>query len=353
MAEQATYEELKHKISQLEKKIEKYALQGNVDKYHILFEKSKDANLIIKNGKFVDCNQATIDMLGYKNKTELIQTHPSELSPDRQTDGQDSLTEAKKMMALALQNGNHRFEWDHMRANGEIFPVEVFLTTISHYGNNWTIHTVWRDITNRKQIEKARQEEKETLSTILESTPHGITLLDKQGKYLYMNPYFTKITGYTLNDIVTKEKWFEKAYPDKNYREKASEAWSNDSNHKDQSGNRTFKVKCKDGRSKHIEFRSTFLHDRKISVLTDVTQRIKAQELLVVFGVCEWSEPEGPPKAKHVNCCSCCFMVIVVVVVVVLLLLLLFVMALTLFFLLEVVEVVVAVVVVVVVVVLW
>ena len=280
MAEQPTYEELKQKISQLEKKVEKYAFQGNDEKYHILFEKSKDANLIIKNGKFVDCNQATIDMLGYKNKTELIQTHPSELSPDRQTNGKDSLTEAKKMMALALQNGNHRFEWDHMRANGEIFPVEVLLTTISHHGNNWTIHTIWRDITNQKQIEKARQEEKETLSTILESTPHGIALIDNQDQYLYINPYFTKITGYTLDDIATKEEWFEKVYPDKNYRTKVFEAWGNDSNHQGPVENRTFKIQCKDGRSKHVEFRSTFLHDRKISVLTDVTQSIKAQEQL-------------------------------------------------------------------------
>ena len=174
MAEKLTYEELKQKISELEKKIEKYPVQNSDEKYHILFEKSKDANLIIKNGKFVDCNQATVDMMGYKNKTEFIQTHPSELSPDRQADGQDSFTKAKEMMALALKNGSHRFEWDHRRASGKVFPVEVLLTTISHQGDNWVIHTIWRDITNRKLIEKARQKKTKHLQQFLKAHPMAL-----------------------------------------------------------------------------------------------------------------------------------------------------------------------------------
>ena len=51
------------------------------DKYQKLFERSADANLIIVDGKFVDCNIATIKMLGYRNKQQLLDSHPSELSP--------------------------------------------------------------------------------------------------------------------------------------------------------------------------------------------------------------------------------------------------------------------------------
>jgi len=279
MAKKPTYEELQQKILQLEKTAEKHTAQNSDEKYRILFEKSKDAILIIENGKFVDCNQSTADMLGYKNKTKFLQTHPSELSPDYQPDGQTSFIKAKKMMALALKNGSHRFEWDHMRASGEVFPAEVLLTKISHRGDNWVIHTIWRDITNRKQIEKDRQKEKETLSTILESTPHGITLIDNQGKYLYVNPYFTKITGYSLKDITNKKEWFKKAYPDKDYRKIISEKWINDSKQSGQEKNHEFKIRCKNGQSKYIEFRSTFLKDRTISVLTDVTTRKESEEI--------------------------------------------------------------------------
>ncbi len=254
-------------------------MDGN-EKYRILFEKSKDAILIIKNERFIDCNQATLDMLNYNDKGKLLHTHPSELSPDVQPDGKESFLQSKEMIKIALERGSHRFEWEHIRANGEVFPVEVLLTTISNTEGNQVIHTIWRDITNRKQVEKVRQEEKETLSTILESIPHGITLIDHHGNYLYSNPYFTKITGYSLKDIPTKEMWFKKVYPDKQYRKKVSEAWNNDINDPGQAKNRQFRIQCKNGQSKHIEFRSTFFKDRKISVLTDVTQQKETEESL-------------------------------------------------------------------------
>ena len=68
------------------KKIRKALLESE-NKYRTLFDQSGDAILIIKNGKFVDCNPATIQMLGYNNKEELLSTHPSELSPVLQPDG--------------------------------------------------------------------------------------------------------------------------------------------------------------------------------------------------------------------------------------------------------------------------
>ena len=253
---------------------------NNDNAYRVLFEKSKDAILIIRNEQFVDCNQAALDMLGYHDKNGLLTTHPSKLSPAFQSDGTDSFKKAKEMIDTALKNGSHRFEWEHIKANGTIFPVEVVLTAISNQEGNRVIHTIWRDITERVQMEKARQEEREMLSTILESTPHGITLIDNQGKYLYVNPYFTEITGYTLKDIPTKESWFAKAYPDKEYRKKVSETWDHDSNQPEKEKSREFIITCKNGESKYIEFRSTFLSDQKISVLSDITQQKKAEEAL-------------------------------------------------------------------------
>jgi diguanylate cyclase (GGDEF)-like protein/PAS domain S-box-containing protein len=250
------------------------------EKYRILFEQSQDANLIIENAEITACNQAAIEMFGYKSETALVKVHPSDLSPARQPDGQDSFAKAEKMMGLALKNGSTRFEWYHKKANGEIFPAEVLLTAISHKEGYRSIHVVLHDITARKQLEKARQKEKEMLSIILESTPHGITLIDNQDNYLYVNPYFTEITGYTIKDIPTKEEWFKKAYPDKNYRQKVLKAWSNDRVHKGLEKNREFKITSKDGQSKYIEFRTAFLKDQKISVLTDITKNKKMWEEL-------------------------------------------------------------------------
>ncbi len=125
--------------------------------YQELFDKTADASLILKNGKFIDCNQATLNLLKYKAKEELLETHPSELSPPKQSDGRDSVGKADEMMDLALKNGSHRFEWEHLTATGEIIPVEVLLTPIQSEDGSQLIHTTWRDITERKKNEKIQK----------------------------------------------------------------------------------------------------------------------------------------------------------------------------------------------------
>jgi PAS domain S-box-containing protein len=124
------------------------------DQYRILFECSPDAMLIIDNNTFIDCNDATVEMLQYKSCEQLLSTHPSELSPVKQADGRDSFEKAEEMISIALHKGNHRFEWLHRRATGDDFPVEVLLTAIS-YDNRTLLHVVWRDITQRIKAEAA------------------------------------------------------------------------------------------------------------------------------------------------------------------------------------------------------
>ena len=122
------------------------------DAYRELFEHSADAILIIEGETFVDCNQATVDMLRYGCKEDLLRTHPSELSPPTQPDGRDSFSKANEMISLAFENGSHRFEWNHRRADGEVFPVEVLLTAVQREERR-VLHVVWRDVTDRKQLE--------------------------------------------------------------------------------------------------------------------------------------------------------------------------------------------------------
>lgn len=123
------------------------------DPYRELFERSADAILIIDGDRFVDCNQATVEMLRCAHKVEVLQTHPSQLSPPVQPDGRDSFEKANAMIAQAFARGSHRFEWMHRRADGEVFPVEVLLTAVPR-GEGFILHCVWRDITERKQLEE-------------------------------------------------------------------------------------------------------------------------------------------------------------------------------------------------------
>ncbi|MCW9012200.1 MAG: EAL domain-containing protein [Gammaproteobacteria bacterium] len=129
------------------------SLDESKKRYRTLFDKTADALLLIEGDKFIDCNQAALDMLGYNSKKELLDTHPSILSPEFQPDGQSSKTKANQMIEAAYKKGSHRFEWNHVRKNGEVFPVEVLLTSIP-YGASQLLHVVWRDISDRKQAEQ-------------------------------------------------------------------------------------------------------------------------------------------------------------------------------------------------------
>jgi len=129
-------------------------LKQSEKKYEDLFNKTTDAILIIENGLFVNCNDAAVELLGYSNISELLQKHPSKLSPETQPDGKLSTSKAEEMMNFAIKNGSHRFEWIHQKADGTNFPVEVLLTAINNNDGGLIIHTVWRDITKRKNDEK-------------------------------------------------------------------------------------------------------------------------------------------------------------------------------------------------------
>ncbi len=122
-------------------------------RYRTLFEKTADALLLIENDRFIDCNQALLDMFLYTNKEDIYDTHPSQISPEFQDDGQASSLKADLMMQTAIEKGSHRFEWTHIRKNGQAFPAEVLLTAIPA-GDKKLLHAVVRDISSRKEAEE-------------------------------------------------------------------------------------------------------------------------------------------------------------------------------------------------------
>jgi len=136
-------------------------------RFRSLFNLSPDPAWIIENNKFVDCNQAAIDMLGYNNKEEFINTHPSKLSPEYQPDGEDSFSKAERMMQLAKEKGTNRFEWVHTRANGNNFFAEVTLSLIT-LENRPLIYCGWRDVSERKSSESELKEYRAHLEELVQ-----------------------------------------------------------------------------------------------------------------------------------------------------------------------------------------
>ncbi len=141
-----TYEDITER-----KRIEEALIESEA-KFRFLFERSADALLILDGDIFIDCNQAAVEMLRASSKEEILNRHPSELSPAAQPDGRSSQEKSAALNAAAIERGSLRFEWVHRRVDGEEFPVEVLLTAIPLQEKR-LLYVVWRDITERKKLE--------------------------------------------------------------------------------------------------------------------------------------------------------------------------------------------------------
>ncbi len=256
------------------KQVEK-ALLKSENKYRTLFEQSADALLIIKDGVFVDCNPATVKMLGYRNKEMFLDTHPSELSPEHQPDGKPSFKKANEMIAIALKKGSHRFEWYHKKHSGEVFPVEVLLTTISLDEENF-IHVVWRDITERKQVEKALRESEQKNRILIDMAPDSFFQGDMDGNLIRVNAKACELTGYTEEELLTfniSELFNIKSLSEKPLRYDLLDTGSVLTTER--------QMQRKDGSAVYIEMNSRLMPDGTYqSFIRDISDRIRFQERL-------------------------------------------------------------------------
>lgn len=133
------------------------ALQASESRLRRLFEGSADALLLLDmdERRFIDCNDATVMMLGLKDRAEVLGSHPAELSPPKQEDGRGSAEKAVEMIETARRAGYHRFEWAHCSRARAPFPVDVLLTPITEGPPALAVVT-WRDLSEVKRIERDR-----------------------------------------------------------------------------------------------------------------------------------------------------------------------------------------------------
>jgi PAS domain S-box-containing protein len=124
------------------------------DRFRVIFEESSDPHMIfVRGGGVVDCNRATVEILGCADKIEVLGLHPATFSPEYQPDGERSLEKCRRMDELARLDGLNRFEWVHRRLNGELFPCEVTITPVE-VAIEETFLVVWHDLTERKRREE-------------------------------------------------------------------------------------------------------------------------------------------------------------------------------------------------------
>jgi len=114
---------------------------------------------------------------------------------------------------------------------------------------------------------------------LVQGAPYGLALLNADGVVSYFNPAFSRMTGYSIADVPTVDRWFELAYPDPEYRARVISEWQAvDAQPKAQ---RSFLVSCANGEDRQIQFQVATLSDqRKLISFEDITERHRAEAAL-------------------------------------------------------------------------
>lgn len=170
-------------------------LRWNEERFRNLFHDSPNANFLIQGDRYVDCNQASIDLLGLENREKVIGYRFWEVSPSAQAGGLPAPDYARQHVDLVLEKGSHRFEWVHRVAGGREIFVEVLMTRIDHRGDT-LLHSTWNDISKRREAENALKDREIRYRTLFESSSDAIMLVDEDITVISANQAMLKMFEY-------------------------------------------------------------------------------------------------------------------------------------------------------------
>jgi len=173
-------------------------LKESEEKFRNLFERVRHGLFISsKEGKFIDCNQALLEMVGYENKEEFLNI---DIAKDLYVNPEDR----RKFQRLTEEQGFVKdLEVEFKKKNGE--KITVLLTAhvkrdekgrvIGYEGLNI-------DISERKRMERELKEANEFLTNLIESSVDGIIVTDMKGNILIFNKGAENILGYNAEEVV-------------------------------------------------------------------------------------------------------------------------------------------------------
>ncbi|MFH1115163.1 MAG: PAS domain S-box protein [Pseudomonadota bacterium] len=166
--------------------------QDSEELYRSLVEGSFDGIFIRKHGKIVFANSRLYEMLGYEpGELEGLERPDIYHPEDRQVVHDRALARLKK------ESIPPKYDVRMQRKDGSCFPAELD-ARVAIFRDEPAIQVWVRDISWRKQAE----EERLLLVTAIEQAAELIVIFDRRGRIRYINPAFTKVTGYTREEIL-------------------------------------------------------------------------------------------------------------------------------------------------------
>ncbi len=175
-------------------------LKDSEEKLRNLFERVRHGLFIsTREGKFLDCNQALLDMLGYSTKEEFLKI---DIAKDLYVNPEDRRIFQKRME----QDGYVKdMEVEFKKKNGE--RITILLTGYpikNEKGEITGYQGINLDISERKRIENELREANQFFMNLIESSVDGIIAADMKGNIFIFNKGAEALTGYKAEEVIGK-----------------------------------------------------------------------------------------------------------------------------------------------------
>ena len=174
------------------------ALRESEERYRSLFKNSLSVMLLIdqETADIVDANPAACSFYGWSHE---------ELTGKKITDI-NTLTKDQVFQEMEQARSEQRshFFFRHRLANDEVLDVEVYSGPIKLHGKQ-LLYSIVYDITERKLAEEALRQSEERYRTVLEANPDPVVVYDMEGRVIYLNPAFTQVFGWPLEECIGKK----------------------------------------------------------------------------------------------------------------------------------------------------
>ena len=166
----------------------------------------------------------------------------------------------------------------------DVFDADVGMR-VETIGGRKVVIVTGHDISALKSAEKALLEREREFRMLADTLPVAIYLSSGVEQACeYLNPTFTKLFGYRIEEVPSVAEWWPKAYPDKAYRDVVSTEWNKWVARSRKAGDSIepveTRVTCKDGSEKTILWSYQVIGDKGYACGLDLTERKKAAESL-------------------------------------------------------------------------
>ena len=186
-----------HNLAQfIKRKRAEEALRESEEKYRALIETTGTGYVITDmQGRVVDANPEYVRLTGHQALQEILGRRFTEWTAQH-----DLARTAEAVRRCAELGFTRNFEIEHVNGDGKCTPIEVNATVVPAAGGVRMVG-LCRDITERKRAEKALEERTAYLNTLIEISPVGIVVLDKEERIQMCNPAFERLFLYSREEM--------------------------------------------------------------------------------------------------------------------------------------------------------